>query len=804
MRPERLELEGFTAFRQRTEVDFRGAELFALSGPTGAGKSSLIDAITFALFGSVARYDDDRLVAPIISQGQAETRVALDFAIGEEHYRVVRVVRATAAGGATTKEARLERLADDGAETDAPGELLAGDAKQVTEAVERLLGLGFRQLTTCAVLPQGQFARFLHAKPAERQDLLVRLLDLGLYGRMHQAAGARRSESQVRAQLAERELERLAFATPEARAAAQGRIEQLDALKDRIERAQPDLDEYVRSVAAAEAEAKAVEQRHADLRGLAVPEGVEQVADRAAMAREELAQAGRDLAAAELVVDRAQEALAGQPGIADLKGALDRRLAHEELGTRITKGQVMVEEAAADRAKKEAARAAAAEILQAATRVRDRARLLDRAADLRSHLHEGDTCPVCEQRVTAVPPADQALLDEAEQAVKVAQEGLAATDSDYQAAERTHTRLEDKLADLVERRAEAEAGLDGRDATQLERALAAREAEDGELARAREAAREAQRTREAAERRRAQIEDQERSLREQWVHQHARVLQLGTTEPPDPTDDLAGDWKRLVAWLDHERPVLERKAVAATERAGQQRGLRDELLGQVLAACRDAGVEPGDRPPRDACVDALAEARPELARIDAAIADRALQEAERAREHEKAQVAEGLHTLLNARNFERWVLDEVLERLVEGATDVLHALSGGGYSLVRTDKGDFAVVDHTNADAVRSARTLSGGETFLASLALALALADRIADLSAVGARRLEAIFLDEGFGTLDPDTLDVVAGAIEELGAQGRTVGVVTHVRELAERLPVRFEVTKGPAGATVERVDA
>jgi exonuclease SbcC len=98
---------------------------------------------------------------------------------------------------------------------------------------------------------------------------------------------------------------------------------------------------------------------------------------------------------------------------------------------------------------------------------------------------------------------------------------------------------------------------------------------------------------------------------------------------------------------------------------------------------------------------------------------------------------------------------------------------------------------------------LSGGETFLASLALALALADRIATLAARGAARLESIFLDEGFGTLDPDTLDVVASAIEELGASGRLVGVASHAAELAERMPVRFEVHRSGNASTVERID-
>jgi exonuclease SbcC len=135
---------------------------------------------------------------------------------------------------------------------------------------------------------------------------------------------------------------------------------------------------------------------------------------------------------------------------------------------------------------------------------------------------------------------------------------------------------------------------------------------------------------------------------------------------------------------------------------------------------------------------------------------------------------------------------------------MLAELSGGAYALsVDARSGGFGVVDHTNASQVRSARTLSGGETFLASLALALALADQVAGLASSGAARLESLFLDEGFGTLDPDTLDVVATALDELGARGRMVGVVTHVRELADRLPVRFEVRKVGGASVVERVD-
>ena len=177
-------------------------------------------------------------------------------------------------------------------------------------------------------------------------------------------------------------------------------------------------------------------------------------------------------------------------------------------------------------------------------------------------------------------------------------------------------------------------------------------------------------------------------------------------------------------------------------------------------------------------------------------------EVERARTDGEVATELGRH--LAASGFERWLLDEALLVLVEGATEVLHTLSGGQYSFALDPKTrNFTVVDHRNADQPRSARTLSGGETFLASLALALALADQITLLAARGGARLESIILDEGFGALDPATLDVVASAIEELGAQGRMVGLISHVAELAERVPVRFVVDKIGTSSSVERVD-
>ena len=84
MRPVSITAEGFTAFRDAVTVDFTGADFFALVGPTGSGKSSVLDAICFALYGIVPRYDDDRLVAPSITQGA-------ERGAGEPHVRARRI-----------------------------------------------------------------------------------------------------------------------------------------------------------------------------------------------------------------------------------------------------------------------------------------------------------------------------------------------------------------------------------------------------------------------------------------------------------------------------------------------------------------------------------------------------------------------------------------------------------------------------------------------------------------------------------------------------------------------------------------
>ncbi len=160
-----------------------------------------------------------------------------------------------------------------------------------------------------------------------------------------------------------------------------------------------------------------------------------------------------------------------------------------------------------------------------------------------------------------------------------------------------------------------------------------------------------------------------------------------------------------------------------------------------------------------------------------------------------------LGRLLRSDEFPRWLVASALDVLVADASASLVELSGGQFELTHVD-GEFLVVDHADADARRPVKTLSGGETFQASLALALALSAQLSTLAAEGAARLDSIFLDEGFGTLDEANLEIVASTLENLASQGdRMVGVITHVPALAERVPVRYLVSRDQRTASVVR---
>ena len=154
-------------------------------------------------------------------------------------------------------------------------------------------------------------------------------------------------------------------------------------------------------------------------------------------------------------------------------------------------------------------------------------------------------------------------------------------------------------------------------------------------------------------------------------------------------------------------------------------------------------------------------------------------------------------------SFERYIQSSIFDEVLESANNKLRPMTTSRYELYRTDDLrrknaqaglDIAVIDHYVGQ-TRPVNTLSGGESFMAALALALGLADVISRLA--GASSLDTMFIDEGFGTLDEESLELAIKTLLNLQDTGRLVGIISHVKELREQIPARLEITSTHKGS-------
>ncbi|MGA8040076.1 MAG: SbcC/MukB-like Walker B domain-containing protein, partial [Acidimicrobiia bacterium] len=298
--------------------------------------------------------------------------------------------------------------------------------------------------------------------------------------------------------------------------------------------------------------------------------------------------------------------------------------------------------------------------------------------------------------------------------------------------------------------------------------------------------------------REAELDRRSKGLTDQLLRARDAVA---AEEPPLPGDDPVQSWIAFIDWredlISARREELE-GAIAEAKKADDAVGEMRDTIDDIL---QDLAVERSGSPETDLAL-AVERKTAEVEELERTVLEAEELTSQLKAEGERARVATALGAHLRANNFEAWLMEEALDVLIDGANRLLDELSNGTYSLQAT-RGQFEVVDHRNADQVRSARSLSGGETFLVALELALSMADQLAQLTGTSSR-LESVFLDEGFGALDQESLELVASVLDELAGQGRMVGLVTHVRELADRIPVRYEVTKGPDTARIQKVMA
>lgn len=227
----------------------------------------------------------------------------------------------------------------------------------------------------------------------------------------------------------------------------------------------------------------------------------------------------------------------------------------------------------------------------------------------------------------------------------------------------------------------------------------------------------------------------------------ARDLLVPLGAPPIREEDLRTAWAEIVGWAEQEvsrRKVTFATAQAALAAAEHHRGEKELALGQALGQVGIAISPASAADTVSAAVAAeLERARAHVQSIEAQLSQLADLRSSRTKSHEEHAVASTLGGLLRSNEFPRWLVASALDVLVQDASASLAELSGGQFNLAH-ENGEFVVIDHNNADLPRPVKTLSGGETFQASLALALALSAQITTLAAAGSARLDSIFLDE------------------------------------------------------------
>ena len=306
----------------------------------------------------------------------------------------------------------------------------------------------------------------------------------------------------------------------------------------------------------------------------------------------------------------------------------------------------------------------------------------------------------------------------------------------------------------------------------------------------------------------AQVQEETNNL-DVTYKEYTKSLQSNSLSEDDFVEVL-GDYKALDTFRTELHALDEafNKAQAVYDAALKVVKSIVEPSATVSDEVYDAAVER-----RDTLVGNLAAWDKETKHIEATLAS--LEELEKAMGEAREEVTflSRLNDLANGGEqgfknvtFERYVLGAILDEVVYAANLRLQKMSRSRYFLERSDytgggRGkqglDLAVMDAFTGQS-RPANTLSGGETFLASMALALGLADVIQ--SYAGGIHMDTMFIDEGFGTLDPDTLELAMETLVQLQSSGRLIGMISHVPELKTRIPAHLEVTRGDDGSTAK----
>lgn len=907
MRPLRLCAQAFGPYLERVEIDFAPfyeAGLFLITGPTGGGKTSLLDAACFALYGEATGGRRDFPAMRCMSAGpDVPTLVEFDFSLGGQAYRFSRS-RAYTPNRRTKEPTPRDTHQCFTLENGEARLLESGSARAITQRAEQLLHLTRSQFSQVAVLPQGDFLRLLRAGSQEKGEILRTLFSAEVWKSLRDAFAGRSKKMEEESAQLEHTLSALlaqggadspaAFAkafeglraqAPLLQRQAEESAQQLQKAKsllaareahaqlqlavnlawkdseaaqsrlDKLEAEAPEAQEKKNRAAQLRRQSLALAQDAARLEGLlAQARQAEETKKKALLARksqkERQAQAARlekqlEEAAGRIAKGRAyEEQYRDQaqclPALVEERNRLEKALAALDEWEKRQEALREAQAALAQSRRDAGETAAASQALACRLEEQDALRRQNAALELAQHLADGAPCPVCGATHHPAPAqgGGQALDAHALENLRAAgKKALAAAQSaaaQQQAAEKALAQAKAACEELA---AQWDGPPPSRDGTarQLEEVKAAQAgAQRGAklLPSARNKLEELQKEKESLTAQAAQARQEALVQEAQAVELERQASQSATEGTAEALEKQAAEKRRALKQLGQEAESLVRQAeeaAAALERAREARQLTAQAL-QKAQSQLDAFPAPWQSPPelpqlREE-VDSLEKANLESekalvqlttqlkAKSQALEKIKSMQEELEALSLQYSRVAK-LSKLLAGANPKKmpilqYVLSVTLDQVLVSANKFFTILSRDRYALRLMDspKGgnayaglDLEVLDGASM-LPRSIETLSGGEQFLASLSLAFGLSDVVQ--SHAGAVELESLFIDEGFGSLDAETLDTAMKALSALRSGGRLVGVISHVSELQTRIPARIQVSRDAQGFSHARVQA
>ena len=876
MKPITLKIEGLNSFKSQQTVDFEQLginNLFCISGKTGSGKTTIVDAIILALYGESKRGN----LEEIINLSSQKALVELTIELEGEVYIISREIRRGSANNKATSKARIFKE---------NGQIVAENATNVNAFIKDKIGLEKEQFTKVVMLQQGEFDKFLSDNKDKRLDTIKQLTDVSKYEKtrflideskksaLHALNGeknrlgeyldvndeiveqkqkeiiektAKKEELSAEKDRLQKEVEILRnkfslyeeFQKKEEKInVAKSDLLQVQKQKQELEKDKQKSDTYKQKLVNIEKELQENAQKQqvwAQCKGavetlVSYEKDISDARAEYNVVNEEKKAKEKELESIQNEKQRMESAF----GFCMEKAESEEQKAKDELlkinvdySTWSNKkkevenkqkdlafkkkkfGEIKVQYEVLQRG----VNALKDEVEKLKNQKQEKQALLDKMKNdnmvgaVLATVKVGDVCPICGNVVTSLSHVEQQDFAEVETQLKVidkefenAQKNLISNEKSLTGIVANYETFSDEIVKTEREIAETQKSM-GAEIT-AEQVSKAKERSDGASRYSKlvsnfikqkqiveDKIKELEKRKEAGVQLRAKVDEAKKALEEKCGTSSAQQIDETLKSFQTSSDLLTKEKKtleetikdisakeiqiteqeksksELLESLKKEHTYCEKVDKIQVENAGRLLKITDETL---LSLSEETSAL------SEACRQLIArnEQRKNL--------NKSVEE-----KTKRYDILNELSSLFRGGAFTEFILDAFIEEITEQASERMEKLSSGQYTLYYED-GKFFVRDYFSGNAGRNVNTLSGGERFLASLSLAIAISRRTAQSKDYG-----FFFIDEGFGTLDENTIETVCASLENLSLD-TMVGVITHRNELIERIPSVLEVRK------------